>query len=358
MEPRPKRAYNGPRMNTQPQGQRPLISIIIPHLNGLHHLDTCLGSLQRQTVDRFEVILVDNGSTDGSQAYVRSHYPAVRLVELGHNRGFTGACNAGWEAARGAIIFLLNNDTEVDPRCLEAIVDAFNRRPRAGAVACKILLFDERNRFHTAGDYYRVDGIPGNRGVWQEDVGQYAREEPVFSACGGAAAYRRAMLDEIGFLDDDFFFSCEDVDLAWRAQLAGWDVVYVPTAVVYHKVKASGGSGVMSSYYDGRNFLYVIWKNYPTGLLRANWRAILRAQFAISAEAARAWRGAAARARLRGQLAGLFGYFKLRGKRRAIQAARRVDDAALAARLTPPPAAVARADAVPTHSTANRPPGR
>lgn len=313
----------------------PLASIIIPNLNGRHHLDDCLNSLRRQTFTDFEVILADNGSTDGTQSYVREQFPEVRLLELGHNRGFTGACNAGWEASRGEIVILLNNDTEADPDWLSEIVSAFERHPEIGIVACKMLLFDRRDHFHTAGDIYRVDGIPGNRGVWQQDVGQYDTAEYVFSACGGGASYRRTMLDEIGFLDDDFFFSCEDVDLAWRAQLAGWKTLYVPTAVLYHKLKASAGTGPISSYHDGRNFLYVIWKNYPTGLLRVYWKEILRAQWRITREALAAWRGAAARARLRGQLAGLLGIVKMWPKRRRIQANRRVDDETLTAVLTP-----------------------
>ncbi|MCP4421433.1 MAG: glycosyltransferase family 2 protein, partial [Chloroflexi bacterium] len=242
--------------------------------------------------------------------------------------------------AKGNIIILLNNDTEVDPNWLREVLAAFEQNPQVGIVASKMLLFDKRDQFHTAGDFYRVDGIPGNRGVWQKDVGQYDQTEPVFSACGGSAAYRRTMLDEIGFLDDDFFFSCEDVDMGWRAHLAGWQVLYLPTAVVYHKLKATGGS-VTGSYYDGRNFLYLIWKNYPITLLRHHWKAILKAQLQISRDALRAWRGEAARARLRGQLAGLWGIFKMWPKRRHIQALRRIDDDSLTAVLTPvddPPA--------------------
>ena len=309
-------------------------SIIIPHLNGRHHLNDCLGSLRQQTCADFEVLLVDNGSTDGTQAYVRGQFPEVKLIELGQNRGFTGACNAGWSAAKGEIIVLLNNDTLVDPDWLREVWAAFAQNPRVGSVASKMLLFDQRDTFHTAGDFYRVDGLPGNRGVWQKDVGQYDQVEPVFSACGGSAAYRRTMLDEIGFLDDEFFFSCEDVDVGWRANLAGWQVLYVPTAVVYHKLKATGGS-VTGSYYDGRNFLYLIWKNYPTPLLRNYWKDILRAQLKITRDALRAWRGEAARARLRGQLAGLVGIFKMWPKRRQVQALRRVSDDSLTAVLTP-----------------------
>ncbi|MBP7592994.1 MAG: glycosyltransferase family 2 protein [Chloroflexi bacterium] len=315
---------------------KPAISIIIPHLNGRHHLDDCLQSLRRQTWRDFEALLVDNGSTDGTQDYVAENYPEVKLIQLPENRGFTGACNAGWQAARGEIIILLNNDTEADPRWLAEVMAAFDRHPRAGSIASKMLLFDRRDHLHTAGDFYRVDGIPGNRGVWQADMGQFDQEEMVFSACGGSSAYRRALLDEIGFLDDDFFFSCEDVDVGWRANLAGWEVWYAPTAVIYHKLKATGGA-VTGSYYDGRNFLYLIWKNYPASLLRQNGRLIARAQLNITKEALQNWRGEAARARLRGQWAGLWGIFKMWPKRKEVQALRRLDDKTLAGRLTQPP---------------------
>lgn len=300
-------------------------SIIIPHWNGKQHLDDCLNALRYQTLRDFEILLVDNGSTDGSQAYVRESFPEVALIELGENRGFTGACNAGWRASRGEIVILLNNDTEVDPNWLSEIVGAFERHPKAGIVASKMLLFDQRDTFHTAGDIMHIDGTPNNRGVWQKDEGQFDQEEYVFSACGGSSAYRRTMLEEIGFLDDDFFFSCEDVDLGWRAQLSGWRCVYVPTAIVYHKLKATGGS-VTGSYYDGRNFLFLLWKNYPTSLLKKHWHTILNAQWKITREAIKHWRGEAARARLRGQLAGLRGLPIMLPKRRHIQANHRVSN--------------------------------
>lgn len=312
----------------------PAISVIIPNWNGRHHLDTCLEALRRQSWSDFETIIVDNGSTDGSQAYIREQFPEVRLIELSENRGFTGACLAGYAAATGDVAVLLNNDTEADPGWLAAVQAAFAAHPEAGVVASKLLLFDERDRFHAAGDYVRVDGLPGNRGIWQTDTGQYDREEYVFSACGAAAAYRRTMLDEIGFLDDAFYFSCEDVDLGWRANLAGWRVIYVPEAVVYHKLKASGGGGETSSYYDGRNTLWLIWKNYPGSLLRRNAGSIIKAQLAISRDALRAWRGAAARARLRGQLAGVLGLARMWPARRHIQRNRRIDDDSLTSRLT------------------------
>lgn len=301
-----------------------LVSIIIPNLNGAHHLPTCLESLRRQAFRDFEVIVVDNGSTDRSLDLLARGYPEVRVLALGQNRGFAGACNAGIRAARGEFIVLLNNDTEADPHWLSEVVAAFERHPEAGIVASKMLLFDRRDTFHTAGDFYRVDGIPGNRGVWKRDEGQYDNEEYVFSACGGSAAYRREMLDRIGLLDEEFFYSCEDVDLAWRAQLAGYRCVYAPRAVVYHKLSATGG-GTVASFHDGRNYIYLLVKDYPGELWRTHWRAILKAQFCLAWEALRAWRGAAARARLRGMMAGLLGIPRMLRKRRVVQQSRRVD---------------------------------
>jgi len=312
----------------------PLVSVIVINWNGARHLPACLDALRAQTYPRLEIIVADNASTDGSQALIRERYPEVRLVALPENRGFTGGNNAGIAASTGAIVILLNNDTEVAPAWVAALVDAFARHPEAGTAASKMLLFDRRDTFHTAGDFYRVDGLPGNRGVWQKDVGQYDREEYVFGACGGALAVRRDVLEAIGLLDDDFFFSAEDVDFAWRAQLAGYRCVYVPGAVVYHHLAASGGD-VTASYYNGRNFLYILAKDYPGDLFRRHWRAVIGRQARIAWEALCAWRGAAARARLRGIIAGLGGLPRMLRKRRAVQATRRVSLAYLESILTP-----------------------
>jgi GT2 family glycosyltransferase len=307
---------------------QPLISIIIVNWNGAAHLPVCLDALRAQTYRAFEVIVADNASQDESLALLARDYPEVKVVALSKNLGFTGGNNAGIRAAHGQIIVLLNNDTEVDPHWLEEIAAAFERHPEAGLVASKMKLFDRRDTFHTAGDFYRLDGLPGNRGVWEIDRGQYDREEYVFSACGGSAAYRKSMLDQIGLLDEDFFYSCEDIDLAWRAQLAGWKCVYAPKAIVYHKLSATGG-GKTASFYDGRNFIAVIAKNYPPSLWKIYRGAVIRKQWSLFTEALRAWRGEAARARMRGMLSGLLHLPRLLRKRRVIQATRKVDDAYL-----------------------------
>lgn len=170
----------------------PLFSVVIPNWNGKHFLKVCLDSLLQQTYPRVEIIIADNASHDGSQAFIRDHYPQVRLIELPTNLGFTGACNAGMESATGDIIALLNNDTEVHPEWIKAIVEAFQTHPEVGIVASKMLLFSDRHRIHTTGDGFTTDGRAFNRGVWEIDNGQYDQEAFVFGACGGSSAYRRS----------------------------------------------------------------------------------------------------------------------------------------------------------------------
>ena len=308
-------------------------SVVIPNWNGKRFLAACLNSLRYQTVDDIEVILVDNASADGSQDFVRAEYPEVRLIELEENRGFTGACNIGMDAATGAYIALLNNDTEVKRDWADQVAKAFEAHPQAGIIASKMLLFDQRDRFHTAGDFFTTDGRAGNRGAWERDRGQYDKGEYVFSACGGSAVYLRSMLSDIGMLDDDFFFLLEDVDLAWRAQLAGYKVWYEPSAVVYHYLSATGG-GVTASYHDGRNGIWLIVKNMPAGLARKYARKIIASQLVLVRDSLKSWRGQESRARLRGMAAGMLTIGGALAKRKRIQASKRVSDDYIDSMLT------------------------
>jgi GT2 family glycosyltransferase len=308
------------------EGPSRLASIVIPNWNGAAHLPTCLDALQRQTLADFETIVVDNGSTDGSLALLRQRYPEVQVIALPANRGYAGACNAGLEAAGGEVLALLNNDTEVEPSWLAELVLALQRHPEAGMATPKVLLWDDHSRLHTTGDYVRTNGLPDSRGVWQEDVGQFDDQTYVFSAAGVAPAYRRAMLEDVGLFDDDFGSYCEDVDLGWRAQLAGYRCVYAPRAVLYHKVSATG-KGTIRSFYVARNTIWMLIKNLPVHVWHRHQREIVAAQRQRFTDAARAWRGSAARATIRGQLASLAGLPAMLRKRRAIQASRRVDHA-------------------------------
>ncbi len=313
---------------------QPPVSVIIPNYNGIRFLPTCLNALMHQTYprDRLEIILVDDGSTDGSVTFVRTHFPNVRVVTMGQNRGLAAACNRGASIARGEILALLNNDTEVEPEWVAALVAALEAHPWAGAAASKMLLFDRRNVLHSAGDMMGIDGIPRNRGVWEVDRGQYDHQRVVFGGCGGAVAYRRKVWDELGGFDEALFMYLEDVDLAWRMQLRGWGTVFAPDARVYHHLSATGG-GPLASFYTGRNTIWVIAKNMPGPLLRRYWRPVVIAQWRIARDALRAWRGAAARARLRGQIVGLLSVPRILPKRRRVQATRCVDLEALDALL-------------------------
>ncbi|HEY84397.1 MAG TPA: glycosyltransferase family 2 protein [Chloroflexi bacterium] len=301
------------------------LSVIIPNWNGAKYLPTCFDALQKQSYPHIETILVDNASSDESLLLTRRDYPWVKLIQLPQNMGLTAAINRGIAQAGGDIIVALNNDTEVEPNWAEALLKAFEAHPDAGMVASKMRLFDRRSVIHSAGDAFGADGIPINRGVWQEDIGQFDNDDYIFGGCGGAAAYLKAMLDDIGLFDEDLFMYCEDVDLNWRAQLAGYKCVFAPNAVVYHHLSATGG-GEIASYYTGRNTLFVLAKSLPGAVWRKHFPKIITAQLKIAWDALRAWRGAAARARLRGQLAGLWQLPRWLRKRRQIQATRRVSD--------------------------------
>ncbi len=285
-----------------------MIDIIIPNFNGLALLPACLDSLRLQTRQDFCVVMVDDGSTDDSVDLVRRRYPEVQVIELGRNRGLAAAVNAAIEATGGEYVVLLNNDTEADARWLECLIGALDRYPAYDFAATKLKLFDARDRLHSAGDFYRVDGVPGNRGVWQRDTGQYDVLAEVFGPCAGAAAYRRTALERLAergrVLDEDLVMYCEDVDLNLRARRHGMRTLFVPQAVVYHKLSATGG-GALASYYCGRNFMLVWAKNMPAAVMRRNLLGLIRSQLGFALSALWHIREPAARARLKGQLAGL-----------------------------------------------------
>ncbi len=310
------------------------LAVIIPNWNGRHHLGTCLSSLRHQTCTEFGTVVVDNGSTDGSPDYIRQEFPEVRVIELPENRGFSAAVNTGIRQTSSEIVVLLNNDTEAEPQWLAEIHRAAELHPEADMFACKLLLFDRRDVLHSAGDFYGQDGVPGSRGVWTKDDGRYGREERVFGACGGAAAYRRSLFTDIGLFDEDFIAYCEDVDLNWRALLAGHKCLFVPTARVYHKLSATG-SGPFASYYVGRNMLLVMAKSVPTGILARHWPAIVKAQLRFAWESLHHFREPAARARLRGQFAGLRLWRRFACHRGAIEKARRLSIDEIEAMLSP-----------------------
>jgi GT2 family glycosyltransferase len=244
------------------------ISVVVLNWNGKKHLEVCFEALRAQTFGEFNVFLVDNASTDGSVEFVREKFPEVNLIVLEENMGFAGGVNAGIRGSDGDFIALLNNDTRVVPGWLEALYNGIVKDEKIGFCASKMIFYYTPDVINSAGDGYRVDGIPFSRGIGEKDTGQYEKEEYVFGACAGAALYSRKMLEDIGLFDEDYFESMEDVDLSFRAQLAGYRCLYVPEAVVCHVHMATVGQFRAEHFRNcQRNRVRTLIKNMPAGLL-------------------------------------------------------------------------------------------
>ncbi len=250
----------------------PKVSILILNYNGGNLTQECLRALMFQTFRDFEIIVIDNGSSDDSLRAIQeflalsSSSTAAKLIPLKSNTGFSGGNIEGMKYARGEYIALLNNDTEPDRLWLEELVKAMNTHPEAGICASKMLVYGT-GIIDSAGDGFStlLKGFKHGEG---EEAERYSVQKYVFGACAGAALYRRSMIEDIGFLDENFFLIHEDTDLNFRAQLYGWKVVYVPTAVVGHKVRSSiGHMSDMAVYYTLRNSEFVRIKNVPFNLL-------------------------------------------------------------------------------------------
>ena len=216
----------------------PLVSVIIVNWNHGHLLRDCLDALLAQEYLQLDVTVVDNGSTDGSPGWIARHYPDVHLLAFPDNRGFSRAFNWGVGHTEGALVLSLNPDVTVRPSFISEMVRAIARDERIGMVAPKLLRADEPAVLDSTGLFIDRRRRPYDRGQGETDRGQYDAQPYVFGACGGAALYRRAMLDDLAlggeYFDEDFFAYYEDADLAWRAQLRGWRCVYAPRAVATH----------------------------------------------------------------------------------------------------------------------------
>jgi GT2 family glycosyltransferase len=299
-----------------------VVSVVIPTWNGRRYLDVVLPSLREQTYGDFRVVVVDNGSSDGTAAYVREQYPEVVLVELAANEGFAAAVNRGIAASDGEHVAVVNNDLELDPRWLECMVAALRDHPEAGSATGKMLFYDRRDVIDGAGDFTSWYAVSAPRGRGETDRGQYDAAEPVFSACGGAALYRRAALDAVGVFDEDFFAYAEDVDWGFRAQLAGWTCRYEPAAVAFHMgARTSARVPNLARYLFFRNTLTMVAKDWPAAALVRNApRLALFLAKSVAASIRGRWFGAMLRG-LRDALRRLPATLR---KRREVQRLRRV----------------------------------
>jgi hypothetical protein len=295
-----------------------LISVIVLNYNGKGFLDGCLSSLASQTYSDFEVIVVDNGSRDGSPEYVKENYPWVRLAKNEENLGFAGGTNAGIRAAKGEFILTLNNDSRADSRFIEELIKPM-ADPEVGVCAAKMLFPD--GRINSAGICISRSGAAWDRGMFEPDRGQYEFVEEVFGACAGAALYRREMMDEIGLFDEDFFLYLEDVDLAFRARLAGWKCIYVPGArVIHHHGGTAGVGSDLAVYYGNRNIVWYPIKDFPFRLLITSLPFIVARNLAVIPYYALRGQGGVI---LKSKLDALKGVVKMMGKRKDV--VRRVD---------------------------------
>ncbi len=246
-----------------------LVSVIVLTYNGRENLEECLSSLRAQTYLSREIILVINGSEDGSADFVQRRFGAsIRVIELADNIGYTGGNNAGIRAARGEYIALLNDDTRVDPNWLEEMVDALESRLDCGMAAGKILSYYHPEIIDNVGHIFYRDGTFRGRGRLETDRGQYDREEEVLSPSGCALLLRKRALDEVGLFDEDFFIYGDDAELSLRLRIAGWKALYVPRAVVYHKYSASTGAySPFKAFLVERNRIWLTIKYFPPAAL-------------------------------------------------------------------------------------------
>ena len=249
-----------------------LTTVIIPNYNGKHFLEDCLRSLERQTAKDFSVLVVDNGSTDGSAAFLRASFPSVGVLALPENTGFTGAVNAGIrEAADSRYVILLNNDTVAGRHFVEALVGAMDADPSLFSAQALLRRMDDPALTDDAGDFYTVFGWGFARGK-DKPARSYAKGGPIGYACGGAAIFRAAALRELGCFDDAMFAYYEDADVGLRAYFAGMGSILVPGAQVLHKGSGTTGSryNAFKVRYSSRNSVYCALKNLPAVLLFFN----------------------------------------------------------------------------------------
>mgnify|MGYP000061763854 FL=1 len=259
------------------------VYVVIPNWNGAGLLRACLDSLKAQS-QKHQAIVVDNGSVDGSVEIIENEYPDVVLIRHSKNKGFAGGVNSGIKYAieqSTDYVALLNNDAVADKQWLESLMKFLQTNQNVGIATSKIC-DAEKTHLDSTGDQYTIWGLPYPRGRGEEYSDKYDKDIWVFGASGGASLYRIAMLRQIGLFDEDFFAYYEDVDISFRAQLAGWKVGYVPQAVAYHEIGATSGSiKGFTTYQTLKNLPLLLWKNVPWKLMPKVWPRLVLAYAGI-----------------------------------------------------------------------------
>ncbi len=249
------------------------VSVIIPNWNGKELLDDCLTSLTKQKFNNYEIILVDNGSTDDSIEYTVKNFPKVKIVKLNKNYGFAKAINEGVKASFSEYVVFLNNDTYVDKNWLKSLVECANKHDEVISVNSRILNFYDRKLIDGIGIEINEIGQAKSIGWSEKDHNQYSQEIYIFGATGGASLFRKTDFIKVGMFDESFFMYSEEVDFAFRAQFLGYESIYCPQAIVYHKHKATSKKLPHHvEYWQFRNMTATIIKDFSVDLLLKRWR--------------------------------------------------------------------------------------
>ena len=238
-------------------------TVVIPNYNGKDFLKDCLDSLQKGTIVP-AIVVVDNGSSDGSTTFIKEHYPQVQVITFSENRGFSAAVNAGIEYADTPYVFLLNNDTTVHKDAVACLEREMDNHPNAFSMEARMVQMKNPDKLDSAGDFYCALGWAFARGK-DKPYHTFEQKSKIFSACAGAAIYRKSYFEKTGLFDNNHFAYLEDVDVGYRAQIYGYDNYYIPEAIVYHV-----GSGASGSRYNefkirlsAKNSIYLVYKNMP-----------------------------------------------------------------------------------------------
>ena len=299
--------------------------IVVPNWNGKETLGACLDSLLNQSVAAY-VVVVDNGSSDGSVDFITTHYPEVHMIVNQRNLGFAGGVNCGICQAldqNAEFVALFNNDAVADNHWLEQLLKEAEGHPGAGIITGKLVSFD-RKFLDSTGDMYTNWGLPYPRGRDDKDLDKYDQSRDIFGASGGASLFRTVVFKEIGLFDEDFFAYYEDIDLSFRAQLAGWKVRYAPQAVAYHHIGHTSNKIKGFTTYQTMKNLPLVWlKNVPSRYLwSVGWRlGLANCLFILRAFVRR--QGIAA---LKGSLKSLGLIYNKLPERKQIQANKKVSD--------------------------------
>lgn len=257
------------------------ITVIIPNYNGMKFLEGCLSSLRAQTDRDFRTILIDNGSSDESVAWVRAHYPEVRIRAFHRNTGFCRAVNEGIRMSETPYVLLLNNDVVCGETMVEELHRAIRSDDRTFSCCAKLVQMSDPSRLDDAGDFYTALGWAFARGKGK-DAALYGKPEPVFACCAAAAIYRRDILDEIGLFDERHFAYLEDIDIGYRARVFGYENRYVPSALVHHAGSGTSGSrhNAFKVRLSARNSVWLVRKNMPLWQILLN-LPLLAAGYAV-----------------------------------------------------------------------------